>query len=96
MTNMANWITDEVGKENLGVDLPHYLSKRSDAELVYVAEVLKGYKTQIAREDLDSLIRQEDIPREIREVITKLVKLPDLHPKFWRYMNLYVEVISNT
>ena len=54
MNNMAKWVHDEVGKENLGVDLVDFVAKKTDSELVYLAGLLKTKEDGIEKESFAS------------------------------------------
>lgn len=94
MLNMAKWIEEEIGKENLKVDLPHFISVRTNTELCYIAEVLKGQYNSICREDWTGLLSAAEIPVDFFEVVQEVRKKASMHEKFWRYMHVYVQVIS--
>ena len=96
MMNMAAWVEEEVGKENLTVDLAHFISLRSNTELCVIAEVIKGQSTSVFHEDWMGLLSAAEIPPDFYEVVQAVRKKDSMHEKFWRYMNLFVFVISNT
>lgn len=93
--NMANWVTTELG-ELSSVDIKQYIADRTDTEIAYLISILGSNSTMIAHRDWSGLARQADLPVEMLEVFQQIRKRDDMHDKFWRYLDLFVEVISNT
>tara|TARA_R100000951_G_scaffold107998_1_gene103876 strand:- start:1579 stop:1905 length:327 start_codon:yes stop_codon:yes gene_type:complete len=95
MGNMANWIATELGDEN-PVDLNQYLAERTDTEIAYTVGILRSNSTMITHRDWSGLARLGDLPTQLLELFQSIKKREDMHDKFWRYLTLYVEVISNS
>ena len=72
------------------------VSLRSNTELCVIAEVIKGQSTSVFHEDWMGLLSAAEIPPDFYEVVQAVRKNDSMHEKFWRYMNLFVFVISNT
>lgn len=96
LTNMANWIEEELGKENTRVVLKQYVADRTDTEIAYVVGILYANSVMITHRDWSGLARLSDLPRQLIEVLDGVRKREDMHGKFWRYLELFVEVISNS
>lgn len=92
MHNMAKWVNEEIGKENLEVDLVDFVEKKTDSELVYLAGLLKTKEEGIG--SFASITGDPDIPDQIKVVVARVAAVDSMHPKFWRYIRLFVEVIS--
>jgi len=95
LTNMGVWMTTELG-ETLTVDIKQYIAERSDTEIAYVVGILGSNSTKITHRDWSGLARVGDIPVELLDVFQLIRKRDDMHDKFWRYLELFVQVISNT
>ena len=97
MGNMARWVTQEVGKENVPVDVEAFVEERSWAQVTYLAEVLSDSAgVIIAHRDWSGLVRlikDEDFPAPFVELVQIVRARPDLHDKFWRYLELFREVV---
>lgn len=95
MSNMASWIASELGDQN-NVDLKQYLAERNDTEIAYVVGILGSNSTMIAHRDWSGLARLGDLPTQMLELFQSIKQREDMHDKFWRYLSLFVEVISNS
>ena len=91
--NMGLWVHTEIGE--LGVDIKQYVAERSDTEIAYLVGILESNSTMIAHRDWSGLARTTELPPELLEVFQSIRKREDMHDKFWRYLELFVEVISN-
>lgn len=98
MQNMARWVEQEVGKENLSVDVIAGIAERTELEACTFAEMLRSNKTPIAQRnwsDLGAVLADRpDCPDAVYEVISRVHAKDVMHEKFWRYMDLFVEVAS--
>lgn len=94
LTNMGTWITNELG-ETSSIDTKQFLAERTDTEIAYVVGILGSNSTMIAHRDWSGLARLADLPHELLETFQSIRKREDMHDKFWRYLQLFVEVISN-
>ena len=96
LTNMAGWIEVELGKENIRVVLKQYVAERTETEIAYVVGILYANSTMITHKDWSGLARLAELPTSLLEVLDSVRKREDMHDKFWRYMELFVAVISNS
>lgn len=94
LTNMACWITSELGETS--VDIKQYLAERTDTEIAYLVGILGSNSTMITHRDWSGLARVAELPLELLELFQSIRKRDDMHDKFWRYLALFSEVISNT
>ena len=95
MTNMAKWVSTEVGKENLPVDIIAGIDRRSVVEITALCGALDANSTLVALRSwsgLAHLIADNGAGVEMQEVVDAVEKRPEMHMKFWRYMDLFLEV----
>ena len=93
MGNMSRWVKEELG--NTGMDVEHITAEWTDTEIAYIVGVLESNSTKIAHRDWSGLAKVSNLPDELLELFQMIRKREDMHDKFWRYMELFVEVISN-
>ena len=94
--NMARWVTTEVGKENLPVDIVQLTRDRTAVELTFLAELLNANSTKVTHRDWSGLVRliqEEDLPIDFAAVVQAVRARDEMHDKFWRYLELFCEVI---
>ena len=96
LSNMAQWVTVEVGKENLPVDLITGIAGRSELELTAFAAMLQTNSTTVHERDWDALqvLARPYSTFGVGEVVSAVRARPGMHDKFWRYMCLCVEVME--
>ena len=94
LTNMATWIEGELGTSS--VDLKQYVAERTETEIAYVVGNLCANSVQITHRDWSGLARLYDLPTDLLMIIDAVRKREDMHDKFWRYLDMFVNVISNT
>lgn len=92
LQNMARWVIEEVGKENLPVDILAGINGRSELEVTMLASSLQSNSRVAAHRDWHGV--GQLVPAELREVVTAIKQRPHMHDRFWRYMCLFVEVIE--
>ena len=95
LTNMANWVDNELGTPST-VNLKQYVAGRTETEIAFIAGLLSTNSNLIAHKDWSGLARLGDIPAEMKEIFHAIRKRDDMHDKFWRYLHLFAEVISNS
>ena len=93
LMNMATWVESELGKQT--VDLKQYVADRSETEIAYFVGILHSNSMMIAHKDWSGFSRVSEIPQEWIEVVDLIRKNEGMHDKFWRYLELFVAVISN-
>jgi len=93
LTNMAKWIEEEVGKENLPVDLVTGITERSELEVTVLCGALQSNTAVLIHRDwygLNKLLAgTTGVPCELVDVLVLVQKREDLHDKFWRYLELF-------
>lgn len=95
LNNMARWVTEEVGKENLGVDIITAIKGRSALEASMLTAVLEANKNLASHRNwcgLVQLMAEHDFPRELQEVVVAVQRRPTMHDKFWLYIDLFITV----
>ena len=93
MGNMAKWATTEL--KELDVDLEHFVQERTETECAYLAGLLSTNSIMIPHKDWSGLSRIGEMPKELLAVFHLIRQREDMHDKFWRYLELFVSVISN-
>ena len=95
LQNMARWVEQEVGKENLPADLVAGIASRSELEASALSGALLSNREQVAQRDWRGLmhsIADGNVPASVLEVVKRVEERESMHEKFWRYMDLFVEV----
>ena len=93
--NMAKWVTEEVGKENLPVDIIAGIDGRSVVEVTALSGALDANCDQVTTRNWSGLVRlmtDHGVGDEVQQVVVAVQHRPAMHDKFWRYMDLFVEV----
>ena len=95
MVNMAKWVDAEIGKENLPLDLIRGIEARSVLEVAVFASAMAANKDVATHPNWAGLVRLVQAykaPQEISEVIVAVQREPRLHEKFWKYINMFIDV----
>jgi len=96
LTNMANWVTQEVGKENLPADLVAGIAGRTALEVTMLCGALEANSDLATHQNWSGLVQlmeANNAPSELQQVVVAVQKRPDMHEKFWRYIKLFVDVV---
>lgn len=97
LINMARWVTEELGQENLPADLIADITDRSELECTLIASQLQSNKSLATHRDwvrLGQSLGDERLPPWLQEVIVRVRKKETMHDKFWRYVELFIEVAA--
>ena len=98
LCNMARWVTGEVGKQNLSnYDIEQLANDRSVVEVTFLATVLDANSAKVSHRDWSGLVRvmqAEDLPVDLFVVVQAVRSRPEMHDKFWRYLELFRDVIQ--
>ena len=95
LQNMARWVEFEIGRENLPADVIAGTDGRSELEVCMLAGALQANKDVTIHRDwvgMARLMREHSFPAEVQGVITAIRARDGMHDKFWRYVDLFVEV----
>lgn len=95
MHNMARWVTQEVGEVNLSVDIIAGFTGRSALEVTMLSGALAANKERVIHRDWNGLVQllaEHGAPPELQEVVILVKRRPEMHDKFWRYLDMFVEV----
>jgi|MDSW01.1.fsa_nt_gb hypothetical protein len=96
--NFGVWVQQGVGKENLPVDVSRALTGRSELEAVALAGALLSNADEVAHRDwgglASALAAREGAPPWLGEVLSAVRSRQEMHEKFWRYLDLFVEVAA--
>ena len=93
LTNMARWVQEEVGRENLPVDVHAGIADRTEVEACVFAGIIHANKAMVEQRNWTGLVClvTKDVP-EMQGVLTAINQRADMHAKFWRYMELFDEI----
>ena len=98
-TNFAKWLETELGDETLCTHIITQIKQRSTVELVCLSEVIGSETVLISHRDWNALIRylqSFEYARQVVPLIQEIRVRPNLHVKFWRYMELFRDVAQNS
>lgn len=96
LRNMAKWVVEEVGKENLPVDIIAGINGLQALEVTAVCGLIEANADQVTHRNWSGLVQlmeANNVPPEMQEVVTAVQQRPGMHDKFWRYMQLFVDVV---
>lgn len=89
--NMRKWLQSEIQ----GVPAIDQLKELSQIEAVYAAESLIKHRPAIAARDFSIIGRLGEEDAVWKEILLAIRERVGLHDKFWRYAELFVEVIGS-
>ena len=90
LPNMVKWVHDETG-----IDVTDNLDAVSDTQLAYAMGRLADERPLVTHKDWGGLARTLRQSAELTEIIDAVRKREDMHDKFWRYMELFVDTIKS-
>ena len=105
LRNLALWVTESIGKENISMDLELFVNRRSEVEITFFADILNSNSAKVVHRDWTGLVgilsTDATIPKEVADVFIQILQMvrqaPAMHDKFWRYMELFKDTVnSNT
>lgn len=99
LCNMAHWIEDTVGRENLPLDVVASVADRSEFECTLLAQAVADKPEVVLHSDWSGLVRlleENSCPAELSAIVQAVRTREAMHEKFWRYMALFRDTISNT
>ena len=104
LSNLAVWVIESLGKENINMDLEQFVNRRSEVEITFFADILSSNSAKVVHRDWAGLVgilsTDATIPSDVSATFIDLLQLvrsrPELHDKFWRYMELFRDVVNNS
>ena len=104
LRNLAVWVNESLGKENINMDLEQFVNRRSEVEITFFADILSSNSAKVVHRDWAGLVgilsTDATIPSDVSATFIDLLQLvrsrPELHDKFWRYMELFRDVVNNS
>ena len=100
LANLAGWVTAEVGKENLPLDIVQAAQARTELEVTVLATMIAERPHVALHSDWGGLVRlleHPDMPPEVPAIVQAVRAREDMHEKFWRYVCLFRDtIISNS
>ena len=93
LQNFIKWVLSEIPRAQLPTG--YSLNKLATQEqCVEFASVVTEMRAPVASRDFDALSRHSHATPSMRVVIKAINARPELHDKFWRYMDMCVEVVE--
>jgi hypothetical protein len=93
LRNFVTWVLSEIPKTELPVG--YSLNKLATAsQCVEFAEVVTDMREPVTARDFDALSQHPQATETMVMVIRAVYQRPELHEKFWRYMDMCVEVLE--
>ena len=104
LSNLAVWVIESLGKENINMDIEQFVNRRSEVEITFFADILSSNSAKVVHRDWAGLVgilsTDATIPSDVSATFIDLLQLvrsrPELHDKFWRYMELFRDVVNNS
>jgi hypothetical protein len=93
--NMLAWLSESLGSELPWI--PRQAAEVTEFRATYAAEILNQHKARVQERDwtLFADIESElTMKTEFWAVLREVKDRPELHEKFWRYIDLFVEIAS--
>ena len=92
--NMVRWARNELGDDVVTESLQQAILRRSEVELVYALRALQDHATDVHKRDWDGLVDSATVPGEFKTLIVAIRDKPVMHDKFWRYLDMFSEVLA--
>ena len=89
LSNMAKWVDLEVGTEAC----QKLVKGRTEMEATYMAEMLLSHSDEVGHRNWDDLVALTDLPAEVLAIAEAVRAREDMHDKFWRYLELFVQTV---
>ena len=98
MHNMADWVQAELGSD-APIDFVAVVHARSELELTTLCATLHSKKNIAAQRDWDAFIalasEQAAFASMVR-ILGEVRKREQMHEKFWKYVQLFIDVIDES
>ena len=102
LMNLAVWVTNTIGKENINMDIEQFVNRRSEVEITFFADILSTNSVKVIHRDWMGLVgileSDATIPRDVADSFITILQLvrqkEEMHDKFWRYMELFRDVVE--
>ena len=93
MHNMSNWLQQETQQARFDDGKPRDVV----AATLFADHLAARHRASVERRDFAALLTDEKIPHDFAALATEyVVPRADLHDKFWRYMELFINVASSS
>ena len=87
MHNMRAWLQGELTGAAV-----HALPEVTEVQACYLEECLIPHKGSVSEKRFEALAADKSLDASFREVLTEIQRAPATHDKFWRYVDLFLEV----
>ena len=93
LKNFVKWVLSEIPKKELPTG--YSLNKLATAsQCVEFAEIVTEMRAPVTARDFDALSKHSQATETMVAVIRAVYLRPELHDKFWRYMDMCVDVLD--
>ena len=93
LKNFVKWVLSEIPRKELPVG--YSLNKLATQEqCVEFASVVTDMREPVTARDFDALSKHSQATDTMVTVIRAVYLRPELHEKFWRYMDMCVDVLD--
>ena len=105
ISNMATWITEEVGKENLSIDICTFANNMRHVEVTLLGELLSESSACVTHRDwreLQAMLDKQnelvpsDVLSALHVIMCAVYAKREMHDKFWRYLELFRDVVQKS
>lgn len=89
-SNMSTWLQEE------GVSAGTTIGDLQDVQIVALAQVLHDqFAEAIKQRTFEPLLAdKENVPLNVLKIVQHVEKHPQLHDKFWRYLELFSDTVD--
>ena len=97
LQNMCAWVTNEIGKENLPIDIVFTSSVAQPVLVTALALEFQSHGTKVTHRDWQGLVQvMTDAGYvEMVAIIQAVRSKPDMHDRFWRYLELFRDITNS-
>jgi hypothetical protein len=93
--NMHRWLSESCENYNEGL-YAQKLALITPQTATLMGEILLQHKSIVYHRDWYRLHQLTELPAELRSLAEVLKPQSELHDKFWRYLELFVESVSSS
>ena len=94
LLNMAKFVAEGVGKENLPGEFESTAQSATGLSALLFATTLQEHSKSVFERDWDGIDAIPSLPAFARQMLSSVRSREEMHDKFWRYLELFVELVS--
>ncbi len=87
MLNMIRFVSEETGVWVDGIQ-----TEITPLRAVLFCQEMRKHRVEVVHRNWVALHNIPELPEHLKDAIVRVKKQPDIHDKFWRYMELFVEM----